>query len=536
MLVQMRTVAQAAKVASVTGGAHLLGKPGKDGVRRLSRRVDIGEDFEVHRLAVEEVSVLFKLYSITSDGSEVGVRSGWTVAGVRFEVDWPENPDAVRSNFGGQRFAHNWALGKVKADLAARRENPDHEGVEWSLAALRKEWNRVKDDVAPWSADNSKEAYSSGIADLVDGLGNWKASRDGARKGRKVGFPRFKSRRRDPGRVRFTTGTMRLDDDRRTIVAPRIGALRSKESTGSLQRLLAKKRARILNMTVSERWGRLFVSINYAVRTPTPRPVDKPGVRAGVDLGLRTLATVADTEGDIVEFPNPAPLRSTLTERRKAGRQMSRRIPGSRGHEAAKTKIAKLDRRAVHLRRESWHQLTTSLAATYSEVVIEDLDIAAMKRSMGRRAFRRSVSDAALGMFRPMLAYKMAKAGAAPTVADRWYPSSQLHHGCGCRLVAPTRMAKQLVCVTTGGLVDRDHNAAANLRDWPETATISTASTGPVGSSVPVDTRAAGDGGTDPGSASGDTPRRRSDRKTLPQERASHGETRNKTPRGEAVA
>jgi len=51
-------------------------------------------------------------------------------------------------------------------------------------------------------------------------------------------------------------------------------------------------------------------------------------VRAGVDLGLRTLATVADTEGNIVEFPNPSPLRATLAERRAAGRELCHRRTG----------------------------------------------------------------------------------------------------------------------------------------------------------------------------------------------------------------
>lgn len=46
--------------------------------------------------------------------------------------------------------------------------------------------------------------------------------------------------------------------------------------------------AHLLSMTLSERWGRLFVSVNYAVRTSTPQSVAKPDRRAGVDLGLRT--------------------------------------------------------------------------------------------------------------------------------------------------------------------------------------------------------------------------------------------------------
>ena len=142
-------------------------------------------------------------------------------------------------------------------------------------------------------------------------------------------------------------------------------------------------------MTLSQRWGRLFVSINYALRTPsTPRTVAQPTVVAGVDLGVRTLATVATIDPSIgvetlTEYPNPAPLKATLTARRRAGRELSRRIPGSTGWNTAKAKLVRLDRRCVHLRREAAHQLSTELAGTYGHIVIEDLDVAAMKTEYG---------------------------------------------------------------------------------------------------------------------------------------------------------
>jgi len=50
------------------------------------------------------------------------------------------------------------------------------------------------------------------------------------------------------------------------------------------------------------------------------------------------------------------------------------------------------------------------------------------------------------------------------------FPSSQLHHGCGCRLAEPKKMATHLLCAVTGELVDRDITAAKNLRDWPASA------------------------------------------------------------------
>lgn len=84
----------------------------------------------------------------------------------------------------------------MKADLDARRADAAHESVGWDLASLRWAWIRAKEQVAPWWAANSKEAYSSGLADLARALENWKASKTGTRKGRRVGFPRFKPARR----------------------------------------------------------------------------------------------------------------------------------------------------------------------------------------------------------------------------------------------------------------------------------------------------------------------------------------------------
>lgn len=550
MIARMRTCKQATRVAELTGGVQLAGKPKPDGTQTLSRYVDVGADFEPHRAVVESVSVLFDLYDGDADGYAASgspgepLPTGWMVTAVKFEVDWPTDPDRaalVRSHFGARRKAFNWGLAQVKADLDASRTDPAHESVDWDLKSLRWAWNRAKDTVAPWWATNSKECYSSGLADLAQGLANWKASKNGTRQGRRVGFPRFKSARRDAGRVRFTTGTMRLEDDRRTITVPVIGELRSKENTRRVQRHLAGGRAQILNMTLSQRWGRLFVSVCYALRTPiSPPVVAQPTVRAGVDLGVRTLATVATIDTTtgaetIVEYPNPAPLKATLAARRRAGRELSRRIPGSHGHRTAKAKLSRLDRRCVHLRREAAHQLTTQLAGSYGHIVVEDLDVAAMKRSMGRRAYRRAVSDAAMGLVGPMLAYKTTRHSSTLTVADRWFASSQLHHGCTapdgtpCRLEGKGRIDKNLVCPNTGVVVDRDRNAALNLRDWPDYAScgpVGTTAPSAPGPTTPVGTGHGADAGASGAGGASVRPRPRG---------AGRGEAKTPTPQGDAA-
>jgi putative transposase len=415
------------------------------------------------------------------------IPDGWVARGVRFEVE-PTDPtqrSKIAQQFGGRRFAYNWALAQVKGNLDARRADPTVPPLAWNLPAIRRQWNKAKQEAAPWWRACSKESFSSGIADLVTALHNWSDSQAGRRAGGRVGFPRFKARHRDRGRVRFTTGAMRLEPDRRHLTLPVIGKLRSKENTRRLQRLVANGRARVLSMTLSEHGGRLFVSVATII-THTPRSPTEPDARCGIDLGIgQEWAVVAHADGSIQRVTHPASWARTRTQRRRAARQASRRIVGSRGHRQARTKLAAFDRRAANLRREAIHTLTTALARRYGTIVVEDLDVAAMARGMGQRAFRRTVQQAGIGVVRPILAYKTQWAGGQLVVADRWFASSKTHHRCGGYLAGLKLSQRAWACPGCGELVDRNANAALNLRDWTEPVTDRDVQRGGVAAPVP---------------------------------------------------
>ncbi|MDQ2790628.1 MAG: hypothetical protein M3Y73_13315 [Actinomycetota bacterium] len=63
---------------------------------------------------------------------------------------------------------------------------------DYQISDKCRAWNQAKSQRAPWWADNSKEAYSSGLANLATTLSNWSKSKAGAPAGRRVAFPRFK--------------------------------------------------------------------------------------------------------------------------------------------------------------------------------------------------------------------------------------------------------------------------------------------------------------------------------------------------------
>lgn len=63
-----------------------------------------------------------------------------------------------------------------------------------------------------WWRENSKESYNSGLESLADALRNFSKSRKGQRKGRRMGFPRFKSKDKAVPGFAYTTGSFGLID------------------------------------------------------------------------------------------------------------------------------------------------------------------------------------------------------------------------------------------------------------------------------------------------------------------------------------
>jgi putative transposase len=119
------------------------------------------------------------------------VPEGWVARSWRFEVETTTSAQRplIAQHFGARRFAYNWALAQVKANLDVRAADPSVPPLAWTLPTLRKAWNQAKAEVAPWWPSCSKEAYGCGIADLVAGLHAWSASKQGQRAGSRSGSP-----------------------------------------------------------------------------------------------------------------------------------------------------------------------------------------------------------------------------------------------------------------------------------------------------------------------------------------------------------
>lgn len=356
------------------------------------------------------------------------------------------------SHAGAARFAFNAALAHVKEAIESG-EKP-----EWSFYSLVKWWNANKDELAVdddgvvWWADNSKEAYNGGLEALAKGLSNWAKSRKGTRKGRKVGFPKFKSKGKTAPRFRYTTGSFGLiDGDSKALRLPRIGRVHCMENVSA-----RVGDARVLRMTISQRAGRWYASLTVEREDEPMKPAPK-GSSVGIDLGIKTLATLSD--GTV--FENPRHLKKSEQKLKRAQKSLSRKMPGSNRRARGKAKVARIHARVANQRQDALHKLTTYLASKYSEISIEDLNAAGMAKN---HHLAKSVMDASFGEFRRQLEYKTARTGARLHVIDRWYPSSKTCSRCG-RVKAKLSLSERTYrCDGCGLVMDRDLNAAINIR------------------------------------------------------------------------
>jgi putative transposase len=375
------------------------------------------------------------------------------VQAYRFALEpTPGQERMQRSHAGAARFAWNWGLAKCQERYAAERK-------WYSAADLSKLWNAEKkaDPGLAWWSENSKCLYQEAFRNLDRALRDYIKSKHGERKGRRLGFPKFKKRGKCRDSFRLY-GTIRCD--RSMVTLPRLGTIRTHEPVLKLSRKIEDDTARILSATVSRTAQRWFVSFTVEVeRDPAERHA-RPGSAVGVDLGVKTLLTGVDDRGRLITVGGPKPLRAALRRLRRASRAHSRRQPGSAGRRKSTARLARIHARVANLRADALHKATTRLAARYETVVVEDLNVIGM---IANRRLARAIADQGFGTTRRMLACKTAREGGTLMVADRWYPSSKKCSGCGSVKAKLTLAERVYRCDACGLVLDRDVNAAQNL-------------------------------------------------------------------------
>ena len=325
---------------------------------------------------------------------------------------------------GYARFAFNHAVSDYNNEPRPWKE-------------LNKRFNIAKRGI-DWTKRMDQRAALFGIKNLGDALSRWKGGQNRR--------PKKKKRRT---RQSYSTDPNTVKVEGKRIKLPKIGWVRM------YQKL--RHKGEITKITVSRTAHRWFVSITVDTGKPNA-PRDTRGLPAiGIDVGINALATL-DTGK---QYPNPRPLKTYEKKLKREQRKLSRKEYLSNNWYKQKRKVERIHSKIACIRNDAHHKATTEIVNMASVIGIETLKITNMLKN---KNLAKALSDSALGGFLSLLKSKAEVFGVPVIEAPQFYASSKTCSNCKHKKKELLLSERQYNCGVCGHSIDRDVNAAINLK------------------------------------------------------------------------
>ena len=426
----------------------------------------------------------------------------------KIEIASPSNKFKTycRKAFGISRLAYNWALGKIQeqraqaiADaykitaivapinkapvlIAAPTPKPKKKipYVKVNFFALNKEFNSIKKEQFPYCMEVTKYAPQQGIRNFVRAFSNFIES---YKKGstRKVGFPKFKKKSATSGSF-YIGGDQVVIKENQTNCKSKDSNIKVSENKQYLKipnfgwvKLTEKLRfeGHINSCVISQHGDRFYASFNLEIsedeykRTHKGNEANTEHTIVGIDVGLKAFITT--DAGLFIQAPKP--LKRLEQRLKRAQRVLSRRVhPKAKGdttkcsnrYKKQRLYVSKLQRRIANIRKDYTHKVSSLLIRHYQYLSLESLRVQNM---MKNHKLAKAISDVGFFAFKTQLLYKAQYNHRVVFEADTFFPSSKLCSNCGTIHKHLTLADRTYICPSCGFTIDRDINAAINLKE-----------------------------------------------------------------------
>jgi putative transposase len=294
-----------------------------------------------------------------------------------------------------------------------------------------------------WLEDVSCVPLQQSVADLDIAFKNFFNSCKGKRKGRKVGYPKFKKRTSSQS-ARFTLRGFSRKKNGGVYLA-KIGIVNPVWS-----RELPSEPSSVT--VIKDCANRYFLSFVVEIQ-PIASEVKSPSI--GIDLGIKTFAVMSN--GEKAESPSYKKLDRKV---RKLQRKLARQPKDSKRRNVTRIRIAKLHNKIADTRKDFLHKLSTKIVNENQVIILEDLNVSGMVKN---RKLSRAISQQGWYEFRTLCEAKSEKFGREFKVISRWEPTSQLCADCGFKWGKIDLSIRSVLCLNCGTQQDRDENAARNI-------------------------------------------------------------------------
>lgn len=284
--------------------------------------------------------------------------------------------------------------------------------------------------------------------------------------GQTPGYPRFQGYGRYDSFTYPQSGFSLTEDNR--VCLSKIGTLKMKFPKG---RSAHPPVGKMKTCTVKQEGKHWYVVFTCEVEQ---EPVFHPSEEmVGIDMGLLHFATLSD--GSTIE--NPRHYRKAEATLRSAQESLSRKKRGSKRRRKAAQRVGKQHRHIRNQRKDFHHKQARILVTRYAVIVFEKLQPANMSRrpkprqdengtylpngASAKAGLNKSILDAGWGQFQQLCVSKAECAGSRVLFVSPRY-TSQICSGCGA--IAKKTLDERWHSCECGTELDRDHNAAVNVR------------------------------------------------------------------------
>lgn len=293
-----------------------------------------------------------------------------------------------------------------------------------------------------WLADVSAVPLQQSLRNLDVAYRNFFNSRNGKRKGGKMGVPKFKKKTNKQS-AEFTKAAFSIDG--KNVYLAKIG---------DLQPIWSRDLPNIPSSVtvIKDCANRYFLSFVVEIE---PIYTEAENQSIGIDLGIKTFAVMSN--GEKAFSPNYS---NTDRKIRKLQRKLARQQKDSKRRGLTRVRIAKLHNKMSDTRKDFLHKLSTKLVSENQTIVLEDLNVAGMVKN---RKLSRAISQQGWGEFRSLCEAKCEKFGRTLQVISRWAPTSQVCSSCGFRWGKIDLSVRSVVCLNCHTKHDRDENASKNI-------------------------------------------------------------------------
>ena len=281
---------------------------------------------------------------------------------------------------------------------------------------------------------------------------------------KQTGFPKFKKKGRSNVKAYFpknNKGDWIIERHRLKI--PTLGFVQLKEKG------YIPTDSKVMSGTISIQAGRYYVSVLVDEDFEQSMGVLPYGI--GIDLGIKDFAIISN--GDVYKNINKSQKIRRLNKRLKhEQRCLSRKYENKkkrRATDSAKNmekqilKVQKLHQRLQNARQDYVNQIVSELVKIKPVyITVEDLNVKGM---MKNRHLSKAIAQQNFYYFKTKLESKCNIHGIELRTVSRWYPSSKTCSSCGC-IKSDLKLSDRVyICPDCGFEIDRDLNAAINLKN-----------------------------------------------------------------------